>query len=269
MGKGNLIGEGRTAEIFQWEENKVLKLYRKGIPKEEAEREYEITLNVYNKCKLAPKVYEMIETDDRSGIIYEKINGKTMLSIIGAKPWNIKKEAERFAELHKSIQKEVDFELPTYKSKLKENISYTDLLSSEIKTKLYKYIDELPEDNKLCHGDFHPDNILVTKDKQIVIDWMTATKGNPLADVARTSIMLKFAVVPGKPWIVRKIIDVVRNKLYLEYLKHYLKISGTDIKEIEAWELPVAAARLIEWLPESEKKTLVNFIDTRMSNLSN
>ncbi|MFD1910018.1 phosphotransferase family protein [Paenibacillus rhizoplanae] len=47
---------------------------------------------------------------------------------------------------------------------------------------------ELPDGEKLCHGDFHPDNILMD-DKLWVIDWMTGVRGNPAADVARSVIM--------------------------------------------------------------------------------
>ncbi|MCD2349049.1 MULTISPECIES: phosphotransferase family protein [Clostridium] len=95
--------------------------------------------------------------------------------------------------------------MPKYTDRLKSSISKVDLLSDDIKEKLYNYIDTLPDDNILCHGDFHPDNILITKDNAIIIDWMTAAKGNPLADVARTSVMLKFGNVPGKSLIEKSL----------------------------------------------------------------
>lgn len=268
MEKGKLIGQGRTAEVFEWETDKILKLFRSGIPQKEVENEYTISLNIYKQLNLTPKVYGLIEIDSRNGIIYERINGKTMMNVIASKPWTLKKEAKRLAELHKSIQQKVDFKLPIYKTRLKDNISKTNLLSSDIKTKLYNYINQLEDDNILCHGDFHPDNILITKDKPIIIDWMTATKGNLLTDIARTSIMFKFGIVPNKTYIERKIIDFIRNRFYLEYLEHYMRISGVNIKQIQQWELPVAAARLIEWLPENEKKALLNFINRKVKILT-
>ncbi|MGL5352877.1 MAG: aminoglycoside phosphotransferase family protein, partial [Clostridium sp.] len=134
----------------------------------------------------------------------------------------------------------------------------------EIKAELFKYIDKLPDGNILCHGDFHPDNVIVTKNKEIIIDWMTATKGNKLADIARTCVMLRFGVVPNKSSIETKIINFGRNKLYEAYLNHYVKISGVTHEEIRMWELPVAAARLVEYLPKSEKDELVNFINAEL-----
>ncbi|WP_291580579.1 aminoglycoside phosphotransferase family protein [Clostridium sp. UBA6640] len=267
MEKGKLIGQGRTAEIFEWGEDKILKLFRSGIPQKQVRDEYKISLEISKKIKLTPKVYEFIEIDNRNGIIYERINGPAMMKIIASKPWTVKKEAQRLAELHKSIQKKIDFELPKYKVRLMEDISRVNLLSDDIKTKLYKYIEELPDGDMLCHGDLHPDNILITKDEPIIIDWMTATKGNPLADVARTSIMFKFGDIPEKSYIEKKIINFIRKKFYLEYIKRYINISKVDIEQIKRWELPVAAARLVEWIPENEKIDILNFITREIENL--
>ncbi len=267
MGKGKLIGQGRTSEIFEWEEDKILKLFRTGLPKIAIENEYEISINIYKELKFTPKVYNLIEIDNRVGIIYERINGITMMKETASKPWKVKKEAQQLAELHKSIQQKVNFELPNCKTRLKDNISRTDLLQDEIKARLYGYIDELEDGNILCHGDFHPDNILITKYGQIIIDWMTATQGNPLADVARTSILFKFGVIPDKIFLGQQIINFIRNKFYLEYIKHYIKLTGIKIERIEQWELPVAAARLIEWLPKDEKVSLLNFINKKMEEI--
>jgi len=264
---GKLIGQGRTAEIFEWEEDKILKLFRPGISKTLSEAEYNASLEINKKINSSPKVYDFIEIDNRSGIIYERIYGITMLNLMSAKPWKLSKEARRLAKLHKSIQQKIDFEFPRYTDRLKSSISEVDLLSDDLKEKLYKYIDTLPDDNILCHGDFHPDNILITKDNAIIIDWMTSTKGNPLADVARTSIMLKFGDVSGKSRIEKKLIDLFRKKLYLEYIKEYINISKVNINQIKKWELPIAAARLIEWLPENEKRNLLSFVISELKKL--
>ncbi len=138
-----------------------------------------------------------------------------MMKIIASKPWRVKKEAQRLAELHKLIQQKVDFELPKFKMRLKVCILRTELLSDDIKTRLYEYIEQIEDDSILCHGDFHPDNILLTKDKPIIIDWMTATQGNQLADVARTSIIFKFVAVPEKSYMEKKIFEFIRkSELY-------------------------------------------------------
>jgi aminoglycoside phosphotransferase (APT) family kinase protein len=166
------------------------------------------------------------------------------------------------------MQLRIDFKLPEYKTKLKNEISRTGLLTEDVKSKLYEYIDQLADDNILCHGDFHPDNVLIAKDRAVIIDWMTAARGNPLADVARTSIMFKFGDVSEKPYLEKKMINFFRTKFLSEYINHYMDISSVKLEQIEQWELPVAAARLSEGIPDSEKMTLLNFINCKIGLIS-
>lgn len=265
---GKLIGQGRTAEVYEYSTDKIIKLFRKGIPEKVIKNEYSISLELYKKGFPVAKTFDFIEYNDRCGIVYEKINGISMLKYISAKPWKINSEARRLAELHKSIQKDIKIELPDQKDRLKGDIERTDLLHNEVKDKLYRYIDNLKNDNILCHGDFHPDNILIAKEKVVIIDWMTATKGNPLADIARTSVIFKYAYIPeDKSFIEKKIINSIRNKFYSAYIKQYLQISNTCIEEIEELELPIAAARLTEWLPENEKQILLNYINSKVQEI--
>jgi len=267
MEKGKLLAEGRTAEVFQLGERKILKLFKSFMPKESAETEYNISLNLMNQLTIVPKVYDFVMIENRYGIIYEKISGEPMMVKISKKPWTVKKEAKRLAKLHTLIHKETNLELPSNITTLKNQISYTDLLQEDVKIKLSNYIDTLEVKDKLCHGDLHPDNVLITEEESLIIDWMTATKGNPLADVARTSIMFKFAVIPEKSFLEKMIITLIRNKFLHNYITNYIKLSGVSLGEIEKWELPVAAARLIEGIPKEEKAKLVNYINTKAKEL--
>ena len=47
-------------------------------------------------------------------------------------------------------------------------------------------IDKLADGDTLCHGDFHPGNILLSGDGAFIIDFMNVCCGNYLYDVART-----------------------------------------------------------------------------------
>lgn len=237
MQKGKLIGQGRTAEIFEWDENKILKLFRNGFPKAAIENEFNIGLELCNKGLPIPEVYDLLEFDDRVGIVYERVNGPTMMNLLSSKPWKIVGEAQKLAELHKAIQIHVNAKIPPQKSRLKQSINDSKILIDKIKADLFEVLQNLPDGGALCHGDFHPDNIIITTNKTVVIDWMTATIGNPLSDVARTSIIFKFGAVPD----------------------HKSRIE-TSIINFEQWEVLHAAARLIEWIPPKEKEKLLGFV---------
>jgi len=266
MQNGKLIGQGRTAEIFEINEDKIVKLFRPDFPLPLIENEFKITKSLINKKLPIPGVFELLKIEDRFGIVYEKIIGTTMMNIISTKPWRIKSEAKRLAELHKSIQVNVNEDIPNQDFRIKKNIQETDYLNNNIKAKLIDYIDKLPKGEILCHGDFHPDNIIISKNKVFVIDWMAATYGNPLSDVARTSIIFKFGIVPEHESSIKSIIiNYIRKRYYNEYIQHYLRISGQRKELIEQWEAPIAAARLVETIPLKEKEMLLKFVTAHFS----
>ncbi len=256
-----LIAQGRTAEIYEWNEGKILKLYRKGMSEGAVENEYNISKTVQKFGLSVPAVFEKVYIEDRYGIVYEKISGETMMKLLVSLPRNAAKEAHRLAELHYSMHKCQADGMPSQKNILRESIRRVDLLSGSNRERIIRYLDELPEESILCHGDFHPDNIIVSENKAAIIDWMTATMGTPAADVARTSLMLRVgSLPPGTPILVRVVVGLIRSKLNKEYIKHYLSISGMSMEEIDAWEMPIAAARLLEWLPKKEKTVLLDIV---------
>jgi aminoglycoside phosphotransferase (APT) family kinase protein len=67
-----------------------------------------------------------------------------------------------------------------------------------------RVLDALPDGDRLCHGDYHPGNVLVAADRVGVIDWANAACGVPEADHARTVLLLRWAdPLPGTPVIAR------------------------------------------------------------------
>ena len=263
--QGVLLAQGNTAEIFEWDSDKILKLYRKGLPEALCHDEFNITKDVYDLLKVTPHPVEIVYIDGRVGAVYERIKGKTMLKVMMSKPWTFRKYSRILAQCQISMQKQICFELPTVKEKLERNIADAPVLSDIEKHRIYQYMNSLPDGNILCHFDFHPDNIMLTGGSSIIIDWMTACKGDGLADVARTGIILNYSEIPRVPRFVNLIFSNIKKKTYKYYLKEYLKTTSTQIEKIRAWEMPIAAARLREWIPEKEKQTLLAFVRSILS----
>lgn len=77
-----VLGIGNTAEVHEYGVEKVCKLFKEGYPKEYVKLEFQ-NAQILNKLELSvPKVYEIIEMYNRTGIIYEKINGKSLMNAI-------------------------------------------------------------------------------------------------------------------------------------------------------------------------------------------
>lgn len=79
MSLGRLIGTGNTADVYEWESDKVLKLFHRGYPKDAIDKEYSNAVAIRNTDFLKPCVYDLISFGDRWGIVYEKTAGETLL----------------------------------------------------------------------------------------------------------------------------------------------------------------------------------------------
>lgn len=82
----------------------------------------------------------------------------------------------------------------------------------------------------------------------VIIDWTNATRGNPLADVARTSLLLRVPELPPVP--KRWVVAAVRSWFLGAYLQRYRQLAPCNEKDLTAWEPVIAAARLREQIPD-------------------
>ena len=196
MEKGPRLGRGRTAEVFGWKDNLILKLFFDSTPDTWAQQEAQITRVAYEFGLPVPAVEGVIEIDGRNGILFERIDGPSMLTETKSKPWKLFRSALVLAELHAAIHKCIGPDLPSQRHQLEDAIRNAKALPENMKEAALKVLDHLPDGNALCHGDFHPDNVMVSSRGPIIIDWIIATQGNPLADAARTSLLLRLGDPP-------------------------------------------------------------------------
>jgi aminoglycoside phosphotransferase (APT) family kinase protein len=123
-------------------------------------------------------------------------------------------------------------------------------------------LSRLPDGDRLCHGDFHPANIILAKQGPIVIDWPIATRGDAAADVARSLLILRIGELPpGSPMLLRTLEKVGRTVLLWRYTVSYMRAASIRRESIDRWTLPLAIARLSEGIVE-ERPRLLKFIDT-------
>lgn len=268
LARAKLLGQGRTAEVYLYGGNYVVKLFRPSFPKQAIENEYLVCRAIGELIDI-PRAHSHLVIDGRDAIVFDFVDGESGFKYLLQKPWSVRKFAEEFAAIHSRIHStSVPDDVPELKAILIRNMNLHDFLSGESKEKIVEYMNRLPAGNTLCHGDYHPDNIMMQKGRPFVLEWMTATRGNPLADVARTSVLLKWAQPgPGTPAIFKALLMTIRGRFYQRYIDHYVKLTGARIEEIEQWELPVLAARLMEWIPQTEKELIVSKINEKLKDI--
>lgn len=257
---GQLIAIGRTAEVYALDEDRVIKLFYDWHPAHWVQREIEIANLISSLSIRTPKILERIEINGRKGIIYERVNGSSLLKLATRKPWMVIRFARLLAELHTEIHKNQVNDLPSQKTALINVIQHIDSLSPDVKGSVLKLLDELPGGHTLCHSDFHPDQVLMTENGPVVIDWVTAQQGHPFCDVARTCVILKFGQLSYGSWVMRMIINIWRKIFFRNYIKRYLALHpGVSKDVIDTWMIPVAAGRLGEAIP-GESEPILSFL---------
>lgn len=94
-------------------------------------------------------------------------------------------------------------------------------------------LDKLPDGNSLCHGDFHPGNILISDGHAIVIYFMNVCHGDFLYDVARTVFLVEYTPVPIHADNIEMLLQFTKTlaDLYLiqmnvtrEMIQDYIKV---------------------------------------------
>ena len=145
-----------------------------------------------------------------------------MLEIFQRQPWKVFQYGKILAKLHTHMHANVSSrEMPTQRKKLENKLKAADKLPSSLRTRLLQTLEVMPIRDRVCHGDFHPANILISGKDATVIDWMDASRGNPLADVARTSIILSGAVESTQ--VPTRLQKILVNAFHSTYLKNYFR----------------------------------------------
>jgi aminoglycoside phosphotransferase (APT) family kinase protein len=252
-----LVGQERTAEIYVWGDNQILKLFRSGSPLAAVEQETRISQIIHELGLPVPATGGMIEVDGRHGILFERIDGPSMLRQLGAKPWTAISLLHVFADLHVRMHAHTVREFPSQRQHLTHLIQQASAssLPAEWTAAALTALNQLPDGSCLCHGDYHPDNVLMSPTGPIILDWSEATCGNPLADVANTSLIFRLGA-PPPGGMSRLLIGPARAVADATYVRGYLKRAPALRAELAAWHLPIAAARLGAGIPEEQQRLL-------------
>jgi aminoglycoside phosphotransferase (APT) family kinase protein len=241
-----------TGNIYAWGEGQVLKLYGDEAPRDWVKHLGRMERALYSAGLPVPEVGELIEIDDCLGQIYERIEGNPMaddlLETPEADPDTVVRLARIFAQVHAEIHACSNVpEVPSQRELLPAVLRRIDVLPADLKEATLRAFGEMPTGDRVCHGDFHPFNVLISPRGPIVIDWNNAHIGNPLEDVARSTLIL-CGVSVSQPSL-RASIDLFNTA----YLERYLELRPDDRKQLDAWRPIVAALRLSDNIPELQE----------------
>lgn len=252
-----LIARGRTAEVYAWEPGYVVKLFHTWVTRPMVLYEQRLAQTVHAAGVFTPAVGEaVIEREGRLGLVYQRVGGPTLVDELLRRPWKVSRLARQFGELQAAMHAAPAPSLPGMHDRLAEKINAASDLPADLRLAALRALEALPQDSKVCHGDFHPGNILLTSQGPMVIDWIDATAGHPLGDVARTTVLVMHGSLPPNPFL-RLVVTLLRRGFYRAYTRRYFELSAHRFEQLHPWIGVVAAARLSEGIRE-ETANLIN-----------
>ncbi|WP_047983731.1 phosphotransferase family protein [Ornithinibacillus californiensis] len=240
------IATGNTAKIYL-HENQILKVFRDNFHESEAAYEASKQNIAYSSGLPVPKVIDVTKIDGKPALIMEYIKGKTLGDLLMLEKNNAAYYLEISIDIQRKIHEITTDSLEPISKKLIRQIQYVDRLNEQQKAYLLKKLDQMKFEPRLCHGDFHLYNLILTEDKQIVIiDWVDSSVGDIRADVYRTYLLYS------------------QHSLELAelYLNLYCEKSGVSREDIFEWAPIIAGARLAEIVPSENQGRLLQIVSS-------
>lgn len=257
--RGQPIIRSKSCDIYLLDEQHVLKLFHGSVPLEDIQQEATVTHVIHRTGLPVPRVDSgiVVHSDNgRNGLILERVHGEPLLDLYIRSPLKLKRYARLFTALHeKIIQHKSPEDLPTQKQVIRNKIQSAHYFSLSERLVMIDMLNNLPDGNLVCHGDLHPGNIMITDHGPMFLDWKDASRGNPICDIARTTLLL-FGDMRKRSLLIMAFQGLNRHFC----MKEYRRKTIWDEQEFRQWLILNAAIRILERIPKKEKQSLYRLV---------
>jgi aminoglycoside phosphotransferase (APT) family kinase protein len=252
------VGAGREAEILAWGDHRVLRWLHDPAGRDRLEIEAVAMTAAAEGGVPVPTVHEVIMVDGRPGLVMDRIDGEDLLTVLERQPWTFAQAASRLgrlqAQLHDISAPPV---LPDLRPTLLDRIDAAPHLPPHFAAYARDLLAGLPDGDRICHGDFHPGNVIAHAEGDVLIDWSNVARGDPMGDLARTMLLVRIGALPADtPRFTRAVTQFGRKLLFRAWLGSYRRMRTVDPSVVRRWETVGAAARLSEGIDEEVEPLL-------------
>ncbi len=212
---GAKIGEGATAEVYDWAPGRVIKLFKPGVPHRIRTHEVRTTRAVQAATDLAPEVFEEIDIEGRSGFVMARLDGLALGDATKSKAVSYAMAGIILAGCLRTVHTTLKPpEIPSLRDYLANSIGRArDALPRAVEAGILALVDRRGEAAGLCHGDPNPGNVIMTTRGPRLIDWISAMRAPAAFDLASAQVILTelaphFADEPERPLAVNAALQV-------------------------------------------------------------
>ncbi|GAA1163078.1 aminoglycoside phosphotransferase (APT) family kinase protein [Kitasatospora gansuensis] len=175
---GELVGAGRTADVFALDDGRVLRRYRDG---DDTTGEVAVMAYLAEHGFPVPAVWPGTAAGE---LVMQRLSGTTMVEALVNGAITAERAGELLAELLRCLH--------TIPARLSADPGH-----------------------RVLHLDFHPENVMLTPQGPVVIDWATAAEGPPGLDSAMAALILAQAALtmPAVSEVARTVLSSLLQHL--------------------------------------------------------
>ncbi len=180
------IGSGSRATIYLWQ-GYAYKYYGDNYLQSWIDHEYEVQKQIINTNLNVARFYE---TSFEKTIKMDYIEGETISNLLLKD--NSNKIFELFMKEFNRIHEIKNLDLDDLSTFLIQQINKSRVSNSqkELGLEYLNIINNIDEDNVLCHMDYHFLNTMYDGNKIYVLDWFDGKNGKKILDFARTYVLI-------------------------------------------------------------------------------
>jgi len=235
---GEQVGRGRTSEVYAFGPGRVIKLYPEGEARSEIEYEAKVATLVHSLGLPSVACHGVAEADGRLGVVLDRLDGVSLNELAEKDLPHLPKYCDILADLHVALHTGHAGDLPDVRERavaLLDTGTLQELTPAE-RESLTRQIRALPDGDSILHLDYHTQNAFRNGDGYAIIDWLSAARGHPAADVAMSVVMMReVELFPGTPPLKLLLYQVARRVILHFYLKRYLAQGTVTRAEVDQW----------------------------------
>ena len=237
----------------EWTRALVLRIYADQERWGSAEAETAIQRFVVDRGFPAPRPLALVDAAGPFGLpfmIMDRLPGRTMVDYVGFNPTRLPKTFAGMAALHARLHRlpVEGWPLPDDGAPLVDRLlallrDDAERLGVNEADSAIDWLEQhraavVPEERSLCHGDFHPLNILVESvDRMSVVDWGMAMVGDRHSDVANALALVRLVPtgsIGGRAQ--QAVVGLARRWAARRYLAAYRALLPLEVARLRYWE---------------------------------
>ncbi len=262
------IGAGAFGRVYRLDAERVVKVYAPEVnPLDKIERERSVARQAFVHGIPSAIPFEVVRVGREHGIVYELVDAQTLGEAVTAEPDRLEAYATRMARLLRQLH-DTHFEpgqLPDARGIFHGWVDIAErsgLYAPRTIELLRSFVDDFGAADTFVHGDFHPANIMVMPDGELLlIDMGDASMGSPDIDLAGMFHVLRIAARrPGGAKRLTGMSEQDLDQLWETFVHHYFGVEGEE--EVAAIERRLKTLALPRTMGSTARSKLIDD-DTR------